>query len=219
MRPSPAAPTVIAAALGLLLAGVAVPPAGAEEPPEPQLTFTVDGTEVGTGEAARFERGETLEEVRLEVDGLAHDGLEHVTFVLDGEAPAGSGVGTTAEELGEALLTDDSYDAFDAGIGMANPFVAEGSFVALDGPLTISEDAPVGEWTLRIGLREVDVDADPQRYGEDLPVGTVASFEITEPGVGAPAVSLLLVVALAVAVVIGRLAVGGRRPGAPQDPR
>lgn len=218
MRPTDGPAGLVAAVLVALLAGVAAP-AVAGETAEPELTFTVGGTEVGTGEAARFERGETLEQVRLEVEGLAHDGLEHVTVVLDGEAPAGSGVGTTAEELGEALLTDDSYDAFDAGIGMANPFVAEGSFTALDGPLTISEDAPVGEWTLRIGLREVDVDADPQRYGDDLPVGTVASFEVTEAGAGATTASLVLVAALAIAVVIGRLAVGGRRGDARGDPR
>ena len=216
MRPAPAVAAVV---IGLLLAGVAAPPAGAEDASDPELTFTVDGTEVGTGEAARFAQGETLEDVRLDVEGLDHDGLEHVTVVLDGEAPAGSGIGTSAEELGEALLTDESYDAFDEAIGMANPFVAEGSFTALDGPLTISEDAPVGAWTLRIGLREVDVEADPPRYVEDLPVGTVASFEISEPGLGATTVSLLLVLALAVVVVIGRLALGGRRGDARESPQ
>ena len=209
--------TLAAATLGLLLVAAVPLHATADEHGQAELVLTVDGTPVGSGEAARFARGETLEPVRLAVEDLDHDGLEHVTVVLDGEGPTDAGVGTTAEELGEALLTDESYDDFDAAIGMANPFVAEGSFTALDGALTISEDAPVGAWTLRLGLREVDVDADPQRYGDDLPVGTVVDFEVVEAGVGATTVSVLLLVALAVAVVIGRVAVGAPRGDAPPD--
>ena len=166
-----------------------------------EIVFEVDDTPVGTGEAARLVRGEALGPVRLAVVGLHNDGDHDVTMVMSGEAPEGAGVGTSAEEIGDALLTPESYDAVDAAIGMANPFGEDADTVLLDAGLTIADDAPLGEWTLHWGVREVLLDEDPPRYGEAFALVESYAFEVVdaEPGLGvAAAVALVAAAGLVV---------------------
>lgn len=231
------APAVVALALGLLAvaaAASALPGAAAlagdrdvAEEASPandvdvrggEIVFEVDGTPVGTGDAAQFAQGETLEAVRLAVVDFDNVGGHAFTTVLEGEGPADEDIGTTAEEIGEVLLTPESYDAVDAAIGMANPFGEEEDNVLLDGELTIDPDAPVGSWTLNWGVREVDLDVDPPRYGDAIVLTATHTFEVTAPAprFGGRETVTLIGVLVVLAVLVRAVGSPRRREGLPR---
>lgn len=210
---------VVMAVMAVIAVGAAPPLAADEEADSEvdvrggEIVFEIDGTQLGTGDAARFTRGETLESAQLAVIGFENVGGHHFTTILQGSAPEGADVGSTAEEIGEALLTEESYDAVDAAIGMANPYQDSGDHVLLEGPLTIHPEAPTGEWTLEWGVREVDVEQDPYRYGDAVVLSATHTFEVVDDEPRAGWVTGVLLLAAALAVVAG-VAGMSRRAGA-----
>ncbi len=184
-----------------------------------EIVFELDGTPVGSGEAAQLVRGEELGTLRLAVEGFDYEGDAHFTTVLEGEPPEGSGVGTTAEEMGAVLLDPEAYEAVDEGIGMANIFGDDvEDAVLLEDELGLDPDAPTGEWTLHWALREVDLDADPPQYGDAYVVASSHTFEVVDPDdVGADAAdagaAALVAAVLIVLIVLAQRAQGavGRR--------
>jgi hypothetical protein len=175
-----------------------------------RIVFEVDGTPVGTGDAASFSRGETLEQVLLAVVEFVNVGGHHFTVVLEGQPPEGVDVGPEAEAIGESLLTPDSYDRFDAAIGTANPFGAQEDNILLDGPLAIADDAPLGTWTLHLRVREVDLDVEPARYGDAFVVAETVTFEITADEPWPPWTEVAALVGLFLAALL-LLRLAGRR--------
>ncbi|GEM_PF-3467946 len=180
-----------------------------------EIVFELDGTPVGSGQAAQLVRGEELGTVRLAVEDFDYEGDAHFTTVLEGEPPEGSGVGTTAEEMGAVLLDPEAYEAVDEGIGMANIFgddVVDQELIEHE--LALDPDAPTGEWTLHWALREVDLDADPPQYGDAYVVASSHTFEVVDAedvGVGGFEVAGLVAAVLLVLIVLaqrGQAAVG-----------